>query len=114
MTAISGNYIADAQGTYNDEDLRRAVSDRGRDMLTRAWADKSGLGTVAGVLTAAAIAYMAVKARQNRMIGRALRSGLPVKREWINPLIAFGAGGGTALAGKHFYDRYNNSDEFIY
>lgn len=115
MADISGKYIASQAGEYDDEALRKHMGAREETRLSKAWADKSGLGTVAGVTTAAVLAYLAAKSRQNRQIAAAVKRGLPVRKEVIPAIAAFGAGGGTALLSKYFYDRYNNNrNEFVY
>ena len=72
--------------------------------------DESGLGTIAGVGTLATLAYLATKLKDQKLLAKAIKGNIPINKNIVNPVIAALAGGGTALAGKHFYDKYNKED----
>ncbi|MFA5429095.1 MAG: hypothetical protein WC279_12915 [Sulfurimonas sp.] len=73
--------------------------------------DKSGLGTLSAVSIAATLAYMAAKTREQSILMKAVRRGIPVMRNIVNPAVAFTGGVGSALTGKYLWDRYNKQDD---
>jgi len=64
------------------------------------------------VTAAAALAYVAMKTRERKILADAVKKGLTVRPNVINPLLAFAGGTGTGVAGKLLWDKYNkeNSD----
>lgn len=113
--SVSGNYIVDPAQGYDDEAARKSLAERSESLISKAWADKSGLGTVAGVSVAAVLAYMALKVNQNRSIAKAVHKGIPVNMNIVNPLAAALGGVGAGIGGKYLWDKYNNKeDELVY
>ena len=113
--SVSDKYIVNPAQGYDDDAMRRSLSERSATLLNRAWADKSGLGTVAGVSIAAVLAYAALKAGRTRAIAQAARKGVPLNMNIVNPLLGVAGGIGLGAGGKYLFDKYNKSeDKFIY
>jgi len=70
------------------------------------------LGTITGVGIVAALALLASKAKDQRLISKAIKSRIPINTSFIKPGLALGAGGIMGVAGKHFYDKYNKEDGY--
>jgi len=98
--------MQDMKNGVTDPSLAGANIDRLKELLK----DQNGLGIVSGVGIMATLALLASKAKDQKLLRKAIKSQIPINTNYIKPGLAVGLGGAMGWAGKHFSDKYNKEN----